>query len=88
MELGEIIDALYESEINCSVRTFWDAGIKVQLGDELHGFVAETECKTTVEAAEFLDSAARQHFPDSAYVIGKYEWKRRNQAWKDRNKIN
>jgi hypothetical protein len=34
MELGAAIEALDESEINCSVSAFWDAGIKVQLGDE------------------------------------------------------
>jgi hypothetical protein len=33
MELGAIIDALYESELNCSVETFWDGGFTVRLGD-------------------------------------------------------
>jgi hypothetical protein len=88
MELGAIIEALYDSEINCSISTFWDAGITVQLGDEMNGFVAEIECKTTGEAAEFLDRAARQHFPESAYALGKDEWERRNQARKDRHRNN
>jgi hypothetical protein len=88
MELGATIEALYESEINCSVATFWDAGIEVKLGDEMNGFVAEKECKTASEAAEFLDREARRQFPDSAYALGKEEWERRNQTRKDRHKNN
>jgi hypothetical protein len=68
MELGAIIDALYESEINCSVETFWDGGLTVKLGDDVNGFVAETECKTSFEAAQFLDRSAREHFPTSSYA--------------------
>jgi hypothetical protein len=51
MELGAIIDAVYESEINCSVEAFWDGGLTVKLGDDLNGFVAEPECKTSFEAS-------------------------------------
>ena len=79
---------LYESEINCSVTTFWSAGIDVKLDDEMNGFVAEKECKTASEAAEFLDRAAREKFPDSSYALGKEEWERRNQARKDRHRNN
>jgi hypothetical protein len=88
MELGATIEALYESEINCSVTTFWSAGIDVKLDDEMNGFVAEKECKTASEAAEFLDRAAREKFPDSSYALGKEEWERRNQARKDRHRNN
>jgi hypothetical protein len=68
MELGAIIDALYESELNCEVSTFWDGGFTLKLGDEMNGFVAEGHCKTSLEAAQFLDKAAREHFPESAYA--------------------
>ena len=78
MELGKVIDALYESEINCSVDTFWDGGYTVKLGDEMNGFVAEKECKSSREAAEFLDKAARDHCAESAYTFGKDEWARLN----------
>jgi hypothetical protein len=88
MDLGVVIDALYDSEINCSVSTFWDAGITVGLGDEMNGFVAEKECRTALEGAEFLDRVAREHYPESAYVLGKEEWERRNQARKDRHRWN
>jgi hypothetical protein len=88
MELGAIIDALYESEINCSVSTFWDGGFDVKLGDEMNGFVLDTNCKTSSEAAAILDKAAREHFPESAYALGKDEWERRNQARQDRHRNN
>jgi hypothetical protein len=61
MELGAVIEALYDSEINCSVSTFWDAHITAQLGEKMNSFVAEHNCKTTVEAAESLDRAAREN---------------------------
>ena len=88
MELGAVIQALYKSEINCSVSTFWDGGFTVKLGDEMNGFVAEMECRTATETAEFLDRAAREHFPYSAYALGKEEWERRNQARQDRHRNN
>ena len=47
MDLGVIIDALYESEINCVVSTFWDDHITVRLADDMNGFVAEGFCKTS-----------------------------------------
>lgn len=71
MELGAIIDALYESEINCTISTFWDGGFIVRLGDQMSGFVAETQCQTSREAAKFLDREARHHYPQSSYAIGK-----------------
>ena len=88
MELGSIIEALYESEINCSITTFWDGGITAQLGDAMNGFVAEANFARTSEAAEFLDRAAREHFPESSYVLGKEEWERRNQLRANRHKNN
>lgn len=74
MELGAVIDSLYASEINCSVSTFWDGCITVRLGDETNGFVAETDCKTSAEAAQFLDTEARHHFPDSSYALRAECW--------------
>jgi len=88
MELGTVIDALYASEINCSITSFWDGGIVVKLGDVMNGFKAERECATAAEAAEFLDHAAREHYPESCYTLGKAEWERRNQGLKDRHKNN
>ena len=68
---------LYESEINCSIASFWDNGWDLRLGDEMNGFVAFAECKSLDEAADFLDLEARKHFPESTYALGKLEHERR-----------
>jgi hypothetical protein len=67
MELGEVIDALYDREINCEITSFFDAGltvrlIRARLGDEMNGFVAERQVRNSGEAADFLEEAARDHF--------------------------
>ena len=68
-----------------SIRILGRPGINVRIGDVMNGFVAEKDCQTASEAAEFLDRAAREHFPESAYALGKQEWERRNQSRKDRH---
>lgn len=68
MQLGDVIDKLYASEINCSINWCWDAGIQVQLGDELNGFVAEVIVNTSAEAAAWLDAEVRQWYPNSVYA--------------------
>jgi hypothetical protein len=85
MNLGTILDALYESEINCSISSFWDGGFDVRLWDEMNGFVAETNCKRTREIAEFLDTGSRKYFPESSYALGHEEWERSNQGLKHGN---
>lgn len=38
MTSGEILQALYDSEINFRISCFWDGGFIVELGDEHNGF--------------------------------------------------
>ena len=78
MDLTTVMNKLYESEINCSIASHWDAGWEVKLGDENNGFAAETWVRTLEEAAAFLDSAAREHFAESVYVLGAEEHFRRD----------
>src|ERR1700676_136950 len=42
---------------------FGTAGITLQLGDDMNGFIAERECKTTGEAAEFIGQCGARAFP-------------------------
>jgi hypothetical protein len=35
----------------------------------MNGFVVESQVRTPMEAATFLDEAAREHFPESAYAL-------------------
>ena len=80
MDIEIVMKKLYESEINCSISTFWDNGWDVKLGDEMNGFVAEGNFRNLVEAADFLDRQARKHFPDSVYALGPIEHQRRLDA--------
>jgi hypothetical protein len=77
MDLTTVLMNLYGSEINCSISSFWDDGFLVQFGDDMNGFVAEAHVRTPMEAAVFLDKAAREHFPESAYALGPRSTNRR-----------
>ncbi len=67
----DIIQQLYESEINCSVSSFWDSGFAWKLGDESNGFVAEGNCDSFSAVEEALASAARRHYPESDFAMGR-----------------
>jgi hypothetical protein len=54
MNLEELLQALYDSEINASISWLWDGGIEVALGDELNGYEAEGQVSTVAEAAVWL----------------------------------
>lgn len=63
------MSALYASEINCQVASFWDGGWRASLGDPMNGFIGD-DCNfdTLVEVAVWLDQAARKHYPQSKYA--------------------
>lgn len=59
---------LYHSEINFTVSTFWDGGFDVSLGDNINGFVAETNVPRWGMVEPWLVAAAIAHFPDSLFA--------------------
>jgi hypothetical protein len=67
-DLEEILNALYESEINASISWLWDGGIDVALGDELNGYDAEGQVSTFAEATAWLRDQACKHYPDSGFA--------------------
>ena len=71
MSLEEVLDRLYDSEINFSISCFWDNGIAVKLGDETNGSAAEHNVRTAAEAATWLDETARCVYPRSKYATGR-----------------
>ena len=77
MNLESVIQKLYDSEINCLISSFWQCGFTVKIGDDMNGFAAETEVETVQEATDWLDAKARELYPNSAYVIGVDECRRR-----------
>ena len=68
----ETLQELYDSEINFSITTLWDAGFRWKLGDDMNGFVAEGEAETLKLAGAVLKAAALKHFPGSAFAAHQY----------------
>jgi hypothetical protein len=66
-DLGTIIAALHDSEINGEVSWFYDGTWRVKLGDEMNGFDAEGVVASPQEAAEWLRANAVRRYPASAF---------------------
>ena len=43
MNLSEVLEDLYDSELNFELSTFWDAGYTIKLGDTQNGFSGKSE---------------------------------------------
>lgn len=64
-----VMEKLYESEINCRIESFFDAGWSVSLGDHANGFKeVEVMFYSMDAAAAWLHGAALKHYPDSDYA--------------------
>ena len=46
-DLEHILQKLHDSEINAGVQTFFDAGMRIWIGDEANGIQAETTINRT-----------------------------------------
>ena len=62
------LQALYDSEINFSISTFWDGGFDWKLGDEMNGYKANGTSEQIDEAIWSLAMAAKEHYPNSEFV--------------------
>jgi hypothetical protein len=68
LDLGTIIAALHDSEINGEVSWFFDGVWRVKLGDGMNGVDAEAVVSSPQEAAEWLRSNAVRLYPASAFA--------------------
>ena len=50
--LERVLQQLHDSEINAGVQTFYDAGMRVWIGDEANGIQAETTINWTGNFAD------------------------------------
>ncbi len=65
----DVLQDLYESEINFEIATDWDAGFRVRLGHAYNEkYDAEIWARTIVEAVERLQVAAIDHYPNSRFA--------------------
>jgi hypothetical protein len=73
-----MLQQLHDSEINAGVKMFYDAGVRVCIGDEANGIQAETTINRTraarlkwperLTAASWLHETALRLYPDSKYT--------------------
>jgi hypothetical protein len=76
--LERVLQQLHDREINAGVQTFYDAGMRVWIGDEANGIQAETTINRTraarlkwpegLTAASWLHEIAIRLFPDSKFA--------------------
>lgn len=75
MKLEQVLKRLHDSEINAGLQTFFDAGIRVWIGDPMNGVRASARigmddpawsCEGAV--ARWLHKAAVLLYPDSDYA--------------------
>lgn len=69
MQPHDILQELYDSEINCRVESFWDDGWIGWLGDELNGFrFAKVRGRTFADCAMELGQQACAVYPASTFA--------------------
>jgi hypothetical protein len=77
-DFERILQQLHNREINAGVQTFYGAGMRVWIGDEINGIKAETVINRTpaarhkwpegLTAANWLHETALLLYPDSPYA--------------------
>jgi len=68
LDLGAIIAALHDTEINGEVSWFFDGVWRGRLGDEMNGFDAEATVSSPQEAAEWLRANVVRCYPVSQFA--------------------
>jgi hypothetical protein len=68
INLEEVLQDVYDSEISVATSWVWDGGIDLGLGDELNGYVADGQVKAVAEAAAWLRDEACKQYPDSGFA--------------------
>jgi hypothetical protein len=63
-----IFQELHDSEINGRISSFFDGSWRVELGDEMNGFVDDDDASTYAEAEAALARMAIKRYPDSAFA--------------------
>ena len=65
----DVMQALYESEINFEIATDWDVGYRVRLGHAYNEkYDAEVWARTAEEAVDRLRQAAIENYPNSKFA--------------------
>ena len=67
-DLATELQRIYDSEINLHIDWLWDGGIRVALGDEMNGFVAEESVDSVAALVPWLQAVIARFYPDSTYT--------------------
>src|SRR3954447_7003804 len=70
MDLAAELQKIYDSEINVEISWLWDGGIDVRLGDDVNGYIAETNVPLVADITAWLQGAIAHFYPTSAYAKG------------------
>ena len=68
MTLESVLAALYASEINCGIDSFWDGGWRAWVGDDTNGRLEERGSLALEELPLALHEMALKRFPNSEYA--------------------
>ncbi len=65
---AKVLQDLYDSEINCSMSSFWDGGYEFKLGDHTNGYSATETFHIFAEGVDWLVSQAIIRYPESDFA--------------------
>jgi len=65
---GDILQRLYDSEVNAEIRWVWEGGVEWRLGDEHNGWKAEGSAATVALAVLELTKTAVARYPESKFA--------------------
>jgi hypothetical protein len=63
-----ILQDIYDSEINITISWFWDGGIDIGIGDAINGFKDENNFDTILEAMRWLRQRLVELYPESDFA--------------------
>jgi hypothetical protein len=65
LTLSDVMSAIYECEVNCSLSSDWDGGWRVTIGGSQHRVCeASAFVDTPVQAANWLHARAIERYPE------------------------
>lgn len=70
-DAGQVLQDIYDSEINISIGWMWDRGVEVVIGDHTNGVKERGQFVFVREAISWLVDQIPRHYPSSEFA-GKY----------------
>lgn len=67
--MKDLLQQLYNSEINVSLSSFYDGGFTCKIGDEMNGFKSEKTSTDLDEIEIWLKNTAIELYPESKFAI-------------------